>query len=155
MNYTTNDFITKGFTKINLSRWKRAIITRSISIIPCILVTMLAINSLTHLNFWCNIVKAIQLPFALLPLLHFTSSKRIMGSFRNNFIFKLVAYVISMCILGINIYFLINIIVKRANIFLIFDFISCASTWIYFRFKIESYGHTYLLPSWLFTWYSL
>ena len=102
----------KGFTKINLSKWKRIIITRSISIVPCVVITLLAIDSIHHLNFWCNIVKAIQLPFALLPILHFTSCKRIMGSFRTNILLRLVCYFITMCILSINVYFVVIIIVS-------------------------------------------
>lgn len=101
----------KGFTKINVKRWIRIIITRCISIVPCVIVTMSSYNSLDNLNFWCNIVQSIQIPFALFPILHFTSSKRIMGSFRNNFLLKIVCCLISLCVLGVNVFFLVNLIV--------------------------------------------
>ena len=102
----------KGLTKINLTRWKRIIVTRSISIVPCVIICLLTVDSIVHLNFWCNIIKAIQLPFALLPILHFTSSKRVMGAFRNHFILKIICYLISFCVLSINVYFIIDMIVS-------------------------------------------
>ena len=87
----------------------RIIFTRSISVL---FITLVASELLAHLNFWCNIIKAIKLPFALLPILHFTSSKRILGPFRNNIFFKLICYLITICVLSINIYFLIEMIVS-------------------------------------------
>ena len=102
----------KGFTKINLKRWMRIIITRFISIVPCVIVLLSTYNSLDSLNFWCNIIQAIQLPFALLPIIHFTSSNRIMGSFRNSLLLKLICYLVASFVLAINIFFLVNLIVK-------------------------------------------
>ena len=113
----------KGLTKINLTRFKRIIITRSISILPCVIITLLAYDSIKHLNFWCNIIKAIQLPFALLPILHFTSSRRIMGSFRTNLLLKTICYLIAFCILSINIYFLFNLIVNISFLVLLFKYV--------------------------------
>lgn len=99
-----------------MTKWKRIIVTRSISIIPCVIISLLTVDEITHLNFWCNIIKAIQLPFALLPILHFTSSKRIMGSFRNNLLLKIICYFISVCVLAINVYFIINMIVETRKL---------------------------------------
>ena len=90
----------------------RIIITRSISIVPCVVFTMASYNSLDALNFWCNIIQSIQIPFALFPILHFTSSKRIMGSFRNNWPLKITCYLIALCVLSINTFFIINLIVE-------------------------------------------
>jgi natural resistance-associated macrophage protein 2 len=105
-------FIMEGFTKINLKRWIRIIITRSISIIPCVIVALSSYNSIDKLTFWCNIIQAIQLPFALLPILHFTSSKRIMGPFRVKMPLKLICYLITVCVIGINVYFSLSLIVS-------------------------------------------
>ena len=99
-------------TKINLKRWMRIIITRSISIIPCVIVALTSYNSVDKLTFWCNIIQAIQLPFALLPILHFTSSKRIMGPFRVKMPLKLICYMITICVVGINVYFSLSLIVS-------------------------------------------
>lgn len=109
-------FIMEGFTKINLKRWMRIIITRSISIVPCVIVTMSTYNMLDSLNFWCNIVQSIQIPFALFPILHFTSSKRIMGSFRNNMLLKITCYAISLIVLAVNLFFFINLIIDNKKV---------------------------------------
>lgn len=108
-------FIMQGLTKINLTKWKRIIVTRSISIVPCVIISLLTVDSIVHLNFWCNIIKAIQIPFALLPILHFTSSKRVMGSFRNHFVLKVICYLIAFCVLSINVYFIIDMIMIKNN----------------------------------------
>jgi natural resistance-associated macrophage protein len=52
-------FILEGFTKINLKRWMRIIITRSISIVPCLIITLSSYNTLSTLTFWCNIIQGI------------------------------------------------------------------------------------------------
>ena len=75
-------FVMEGFTKISLAKWKRILIIRSITILCSISIALAAYLSIDQLNFWCNVVQSIQLPFALLPVLHFTASKRIMGPFR-------------------------------------------------------------------------
>ncbi len=77
-------FVMEGFTKISLSKWKRILIIRSITIALAIPIALLALGSIDELNFWCNIIQTVQLPFALLPVLHFTASKRIMGQFKMN-----------------------------------------------------------------------
>ena len=107
-----NYFTKQGLTKINWTKWRRIIVTRSISIVPCVIVCLLTTESIVHVNLWCNIIKALQLPFALLPILHFTRSKRIMGTFRNHFLFQFICYLITSCVLAINIFFLFSFIVS-------------------------------------------
>jgi NRAMP (natural resistance-associated macrophage protein)-like metal ion transporter len=80
----SGQFVMEGFTKISLTKWKRILIIRSLAILIAVPIALLALGSIDQLNFWCNIIQAVQLPFALLPILHFTASKRIMGQFRMN-----------------------------------------------------------------------
>ena len=74
----------QGFLKIRWAKWKRVLMTRSIAMGPTILVSVLAVNYLDVLDSYLNVLQSIQLPFALLPILHFTSSERIMGNFKNS-----------------------------------------------------------------------
>ncbi|RNA04993.1 natural resistance-associated macrophage 2-like [Brachionus plicatilis] len=127
-------FIMEGLTKINLSKWKRIIVTRLISILPCIVICFFTIDSIVYLNFWCNIIKAIQIPFALLPILHFTSSRRIMGAFRNNFFLKLVCYLITFGVLFVNVYFITDMIMIKNN--KIWSYVLGTSLVIYIFFVI-------------------
>lgn len=78
-------FITEGFLKLNIKKWLRALITRSCAIVPtmiCAIVFNTSESSLDTLNEWLNVVQAIQIPFALIPLLTLVSKEEVMGTFR-------------------------------------------------------------------------
>ncbi len=49
-------------------------------------------------------LQSVQLPFALIPVLHFTSSKTIMGDFRNHWTVQIVVWLMAFGIIGINVY---------------------------------------------------
>lgn len=58
--------------------------TRSIAIIPTFLVAFYSkIEDLTGMNDVLNALMSLQLPFAVLPTIAFTSSQYIMGEFKN------------------------------------------------------------------------
>ena len=75
----------QGFLHIRWSRWKRVLLTRSLAIGPTLAVAVWAkgVQHLTGMNDFLNAVQMIQLPFALIPILTFTSSPRVMQEFRN------------------------------------------------------------------------
>jgi len=54
-----------------------------IAMAPTIVVAWLASNQLDQMNNWLNVLQSVQLPFALLPVLHFTNSVRVMNTFKN------------------------------------------------------------------------
>lgn len=88
-------FAMEGFLNLQWARWKRVLFTRMIAIIPTFLVALFSnIDSLTGMNDILNAIMTLQLPFATLPTIAFTSSSQIMGEFRNgmyviNYIFFL------------------------------------------------------------------
>ena len=53
---------------------------------------------------WLNILQSVQLPFALLPVLHFTSSPRLMGSFANKGWVNYTCWILAVFVIGINVY---------------------------------------------------
>jgi len=59
------------------------LVTRTIAMAPTIVVAWLASNQLDMMNNWLNVLQSVQLPFALLPVLHFTNSARVMNTFKN------------------------------------------------------------------------
>ncbi|CAO4385735.1 unnamed protein product [Caenorhabditis nigoni] len=79
-------FVMEGFVKIQWPKWKRVLITRSIAITPTLILCIKAngIRNLTGMNDFLNCVQMVQLPFALIPMITFTSSERIMHNFRNS-----------------------------------------------------------------------
>ncbi len=59
------------------------LLTRSIAIVPTVFVAAFKnITDLTGMNDMLNALQMLQLPFALIPVLTFTSSKRVMKEFR-------------------------------------------------------------------------
>nr|BCL66019.1 divalent metal transporter-related protein [Acanthaster planci] len=97
-------FVMEGFLKIRWPKWRRVLLTRSIAIIPTIFVSVFAVGTLDVLDNLLNVLQSIQLPFALLPVLHFTSSRRIMGDFKSGRITKFIVWCLGISIMGINFY---------------------------------------------------
>ena len=54
-------------------------VTRSVAVVPAIVVAIVAHGHLDSLDEWLNVLQSVQLPFALLPVLLFTSGKRERG----------------------------------------------------------------------------
>ncbi|TPP56242.1 Natural resistance-associated macrophage protein 2 [Fasciola gigantica] len=83
----SGQFAMEGFLNLKWKRWQRVLVTRSIAILPTILVTVFrGIEDLTGMNDFLNVLMSVQLPFAIIPLLTFTSCKVIMAEFTNSVI---------------------------------------------------------------------
>ena len=68
--------VMEGFMHWRLKPWLRRLITRSLAIIPAVVVIGLrGEGSVTGLLVLSQVVLAMQLPLAMIPLLHFTGSK--------------------------------------------------------------------------------
>jgi manganese transport protein len=83
--------VMEGFMHWRIKPWVRRLITRSLAILPAVVIIGLrGDNSVTDLLTLSQVVLALQLPFAMFPLLHFTSSKWRMGKWENG-VFLLIA----------------------------------------------------------------
>lgn len=77
-------FSMEGFLNLQWPRWKRVLFTRFIAIVPTFCVAFFSkIEDLTGMNDVLNAVNSLQLPFAAIPTVAFTSSVAIMGEFVN------------------------------------------------------------------------
>src|SRR5438874_7650414 len=76
--------VMEGFMHWRIQPWLRRLITRALAIIPAVLIIGIrgdaSVNDLLTLS---QVVLALQLPFAMFPLLHFTSSREKMGIWKN------------------------------------------------------------------------
>lgn len=68
----------------------------------------ITVDKLTGMNDYLNALMVIQLPFAILPTLTFSSSKIVMGKFSNNTFNRIVATILSLVVVFINIYFVMQ-----------------------------------------------
>jgi len=85
--------VMEGFMRWKLAPWMRRLITRGLAILPAVLIIGLrgegSVNDLLTLS---QVVLALQLPFAMFPLLHFTSSRRRMGSWKSGWILLIAGW---------------------------------------------------------------
>lgn len=84
----------------------------TIAIAPTLAVTLTStVDKLTGMNDYLNALMVIQLPFAILPTLTFSSSKLVMGKFSNNNFNKITATLLSLVVVVINVYFVIQTVI--------------------------------------------
>jgi manganese transport protein len=90
--------VMEGFMLWRIRPWVRRLITRLLAILPAVLIIgMRGEGSVTDLLVLSQVVLALQLPLAMVPLLHFTSSRKWMGGHRNGWILLLAGW--SSCLL--------------------------------------------------------
>lgn len=76
--------VMEGFMRWRIQPWVRRLITRTLAILPAVIIIGLrGDSSVTDLLTLSQVVLALQLPFAMFPLLHFTSARGRMGKWRN------------------------------------------------------------------------
>jgi len=76
--------VMEGFMNWRIKPWVRRLITRTLAILPAVAIIGARGNSsVTDLLTLSQVVLALQLPFAMFPLLHFTSSRKRMGKWSN------------------------------------------------------------------------
>jgi natural resistance-associated macrophage protein len=75
-------FVMEGFLNFQLPIYQRVLLTRSIAIVPALMIAFVNPETLTNLDTYLNIMQSVQLPFALVPLLKFVGSQKVMGQFR-------------------------------------------------------------------------
>ena len=95
--------VMEGFLDIRLAPWARRLITRVAAIVPAVIVAMLyGEGGTAKLLILSQVVLSLQLPFAVVPLVMFTSDKAKMGNFANAGWLKLAAWFITFVIVGLN-----------------------------------------------------
>lgn len=101
--------VMEGYLNLRIAPWLRRLITRLIAIIPAYLVIIIYGESETGaLLVLSQVVLSLQLGFAVIPLIHFTSDKKKMGIFVNKIWVQIVAWIIAFIIVGLNVQLVIQ-----------------------------------------------
>lgn len=82
----TGQVVMEGFIKMRIPLWLRRVVTRVIAIIPVVICTLIfggKEGALDALLIDSQVFLCVALPVSMIPLVWFTSSKRIMGEFAN------------------------------------------------------------------------
>ncbi|XP_022568053.1 metal transporter Nramp1-like [Brassica napus] len=106
-------YVMQGFLDLRLEPWLRNFLTRCLAIIPSLVVAIIGGSAgAGKLIIIASMILSFELPFALVPLLKFTSCKIKMGSYVNPMAVSALTWVIGGLIMGINIYYLVSSFIK-------------------------------------------
>jgi manganese transport protein len=101
--------VMEGFLNFRMRPWLRRLITRMIAIIPAAITILTVGEEGTYkLLILSQVILSMQLPFAVIPLIHFTSDRRRMGSFVNPLWLKAMSWVVAAVIVALNLRLLQN-----------------------------------------------
>jgi manganese transport protein len=100
--------VMEGFIHLRLSPWLRRMITRTLAIIPTIIVVAITGERGTEkLLLLSQVILSLQLSFAVVPLVIFTGSRKKMGEFVNGRWLQGLSWFVAALIAGLNAWFLV------------------------------------------------
>ena len=104
--------VMEGFLNLRIPAWQRRMLTRLLAIVPAAFVaSVYGVQGTTKLLILSQVVLSLQLPFAVVPLVKFTSDRKLMGGFVNPAWLKCLAWAVSVVIIGLNLKLLYGFVV--------------------------------------------
>jgi manganese transport protein len=95
--------VMEGFLNLRLRPWLRRLITRLLAIVPAVIcVGIYGEASTSRLIVISQVVLSLQLSFAVVPLVRFTSDRQKMGEFANRWWLNALAWITAALIAGLN-----------------------------------------------------
>ncbi|WP_341525408.1 Nramp family divalent metal transporter [Nostoc sp. UHCC 0302] len=103
--------VMEGFLNLRLKPWLRRLVTRLIAIIPALIsIIFFGEKSTSSLLIFSQIVLSLQLSFAVIPLVMFTSNHHLMGEFVNPLWLKVLSWLVAIAIASLNAWLLVQTI---------------------------------------------
>jgi manganese transport protein len=95
--------VMEGYLHIRIAPWLRRLITRLVALLPAVVVISLVGDSSTQqLLLLSQVILSLQLSFAVVPLIHFTSNRRNMGPFATPWWGQILAWLTAAVIVALN-----------------------------------------------------
>ena len=95
--------VMEGFLNFKMRPWLRRLLTRSIALTPAVIAIAYAGDKgIYHLLIASQVLLSLQLPFAIIPLVHFTSDRKKMGIFASPIWARAIAWVVAAIIIVLN-----------------------------------------------------
>ena len=115
--------IMEGYLRLRINPMVRRLITRLLAIIPAIIViAIFGEGQVDKLLILSQVILSLQLGFAVIPLIHFVSDKKTMGSFAIKLWVQIAAWVIASILVYLNVRLVVNeaenFFLSSSNIFL-------------------------------------
>jgi manganese transport protein len=102
--------VMEGFLHIRLKPWLRRLVTRLVALVPALLtIVFLGEGSTSNLLILSQVILSLQLSFAVVPLVMFTSDRRLMQQYVNPRWLTVLAWSIAMAIIVLNSWLLLRI----------------------------------------------
>lgn len=96
--------VMEGYLHLRITPWVRRLMTRLIAVVPAVAVILInGENNIDSLLVLSQVVLSLQLGFAIIPLIHFTSDKTTMGVFAIKPIVVAAASLITLILVYLNI----------------------------------------------------
>ena len=96
--------VMEGFLHFKIRPFLRRFVTRMLAVIPAALTIFYTGDAGTYkLLILSQVILSLQLPFAVIPLIHFTSDKQTMGEFANKTWLQLIAWLVASIIVVLNV----------------------------------------------------
>ncbi|HMU68358.1 MAG TPA: Nramp family divalent metal transporter [Chitinophagales bacterium] len=119
--------IMEGYLNLRITPWLRRLITRLLAVVPAFLVIWLKGEEETgELLILSQVILSMQLGFAIIPLIHFVSDKKKMGSFAIGTITRIASWVTAIIIVSLNIklvYATISDLLDKPNNWWVYAFV--------------------------------
>lgn len=109
----SGQIVMEGFVRLKVPLWVQRLITRLLSVTPVLAFAIYYHGSegkIENLLTFSQVFLSIALPFAIIPLVIFTSSKKIMGRFANGWTLKILSWLATIVLIGLNVYLLLQTI---------------------------------------------
>lgn len=96
--------VMEGHLNLRIQPWLRRLVTRLIAIVPALLtIIYFGEETLGALLILSQVILSMQLAYAVIPLIHFTDSRKLMGDFANKFWVKVLAWICAAFVVYLNI----------------------------------------------------
>ena len=119
--------VMEGYLQLSLTPWVRRLITRLIAVIPAVAIILInGEKNIDDLLIFSQVILSLQLGFAIIPLIHFTSDKKSMGVFA----IKPFLIILASLITAVLVYLNIRMVYEQASQFFITSSSSLAKSGI-------------------------
>lgn len=95
--------VMEGYLRLRINPWMRRLLTRLLAIVPATCVILYyGEGKVDSLLIFSQVVLSLQLSFAIIPLIHFVSNRKQMGSFTIKPFTKVLAWLIALLLVYLN-----------------------------------------------------
>jgi len=107
----TGQIVMEGYLRLTIAPWLRRLLTRGLAVVPAFFVTWhYGEAAIASLLIGSQVVLSLQLPFAIVPLIRYTSSRAVMGEHANRRPVVVLAALIASLIVALNVVLVVRVL---------------------------------------------